>query len=243
MRKIMFFILFSGSIFGQSVIDTLSVTVYPEFSYPGVAIEYKFDTDSISQYDFQIPSGIDSVLYTISSNESEFEKIVEINDNILTTIKQNGNHTIYLFLEKFIKDPGPRDFLYLFESAADVDALIFSFQVPFAAKDFLADAGDTKLEKIRDQNGLTFMQGIDSNYSKFGKKALFFSYYNPHGFTSIQYAANISTENTSLEPPTTASERFVRYPFLTWEPMAIFLLLTLVLVFLYELSDRKKKHN
>ena len=239
----MFFILFSGSIFGQSVIDTLSVTVYPEFSYPGVAIEYKFDTDSVSQYDFQIPSGIDSVLYTISSNESEFEKIVEINDNILTTIKQNGNHTIYLFLEKFIKDPGPRDFLYLFESAADVDALIFSFQVPFAAKDFLADAGDTKLEKIRDQNGLTFMQGIDSNYSKFGKKALFFSYYNPHGFTSIQYAANISTENTSLEPPTTASERFVRYPFLTWEPMAIFLLLTLVLVFLYELSDRKKKHN
>ena len=237
----MFFILFSGSIFGQSVIDTLSVTVYPEFSYPGVAIEYKFDTDSVSQYDFQIPSGIDSVLYTISSNESEFEKIVEINDNILTTIKQNGNHTIYLFLEKFIKDPGPRDFLYLFESAADVDALIFSFQVPFAAKDFLADAGDTKLEKIRDQNGLTFMQGIDSNYSKFGKKALFFSYYNPHGFTSIQYAANISTENTSLEPPTTASERFVRYPFLTWEPMAIFLLLTLVLVFLYELSDRKKK--
>ena len=239
----MFFILFSGSIFGQSVIDTLSVTVYPEFSYPGVAIEYKFDTDSVSQYDFQIPSGIDSVLYTISSNESEFEKIVEINDNILTTIKQSGNHTIYLFLEKFIKDPGPRDFLYLFESAADVDALIFSFQVPFAAKDFLADAGDTKLEKIRDQNGLTFMQGIDSNYSKFGKKALFFSYYNPHGFTSIQYAANISTENTSLEPPTTASERFVRYPFLTWEPMAIFLLLTLVLVFLYELSDRKKKHN
>ncbi|MBC8227120.1 MAG: hypothetical protein HOL62_04305 [Candidatus Marinimicrobia bacterium] len=243
MKKIIFFILFSGSIFGQSIIDTLSVTVYPEFSYPGVAIEYKFDTDSVSQYDFQIPSGIDSVLYTISSNESEFEKIVEINDNTLTTIKQSGNHTIYLFLEKFIKDPGPRDFLYLFESAADVDALIFSFQVPFAAKDFLADAGGIKLEKIRDQNGLTFMQGIDSNYSKFGKKALFFSYYNPHGFTSIQYAANISTENTPLEPPTTASERFIRYPFLTWEPMAIFLLLTLVLVFLYELSNRKEKNN
>ena len=243
MKKIIFFILFSGSIFGQSIIDTLSVTVYPEFSYPGVAIEYKFDTDSVSQYDFQIPSGIDSVLYTISSNESEFEKIVEINDNTLTTIKQSGNHTIYLFLEKFIKDPGPRDFLYLFESAADVDALIFSFQVPFAAKDFLADAGGIKLEKIRDQNGLTFMQGIDSNYSKFGKKALFFSYYNPHGFTSIQYAANISTENIPLEPPTTASERFIRYPFLTWEPMAIFLLLTLVLVFLYELSNRKEKNN
>ncbi len=243
MRKIILFILFSGSIVGQSVIDTLSVTVYPEFSYPGVAIEYKFDTDSISQYNFQIPSGIDSVLYTISNNESEFEEIVEISDNILTTIKQNGNHTIYLFLDRFINDPGPRDFLYLFESATSVDALILSFQVPFAAKDFIADAGNVKLEKIRDQNGLTFMQGIDSNYSKFDKKELFFSYYNPHGFTSIQYAANISTENTSLEPPITASERFVRYPFLTWEPMVIFLLLTLVMVFLYELSNRKEKND
>jgi hypothetical protein len=231
MKKIIFLLLCSGSIFGQSIIDTLSVTVYPEFSYPGVAIEYKFDTDSLSQYDFQIPSGIDSVLYTISNNESEFEKIIEIDNNI------------FLFLDKFINAPGPRDFLYLFESAADVDALILSFQVPFAAKDFLADAGDIKLEKIRDQNGLTFMQGIGTDYSKFGKKALFFSYYNPHGFTSIQYAANISTENTPLEPPITASERFVRYPFLTWEPMVIFLLLTLVLVFLYESSNKKEKRN
>ena len=123
MKKIIFLLLCSGSIFGQSIIDTLSVTVYPEFSYPGVAIEYKFDTDSLSQYDFQIPSGIDSVLYTISNNESEFEKIIEIDNNILTTIKQSGNHTIYLFLDKFINAPGPRDFLYLFESAADVDAL------------------------------------------------------------------------------------------------------------------------
>ena len=243
MKIIIFLFLCSGPIFGQSIIDTLSVTVYPEFSYPGVAIEYKFDTDAVSQYDFQIPSGIDSVLYTISNNESEFEKIVEIDNNILTSIKQAGNHTIYLFLDKFINAPGPRDFLYLFESAADVDALILSFQVPFAAKDFLADAGDIKLEKIRDQNGLTFMQGIGTDYSKFGKKALFFSYYNPHGFTSIQYAANISTENTPLEPPITASERFVRYPFLTWEPMVIFLLLTLVLVFLYESSNKKEKRN
>ena len=32
-----------SQIFAQTTIDTLSVTIYPEFSYPGVAIEYKFD--------------------------------------------------------------------------------------------------------------------------------------------------------------------------------------------------------
>ena len=74
-------------------------------------------------------------------------------------------------------------------------------------------------------------------------KELFFSYHNPHGFTSIQYAANISTESVPSEPPATASERFVRYPFLTWEPMIIFLLLTLVMVFLYESSNKKEKNN
>ena len=239
----MLFILSLGTIFGQSTIDTLSVTVYPEFSYPGVAIEYKFDSDSISQYDFQIPSGIDSVLYTISYNESEFEKIVEIDNNTLTTIKQDGNHTIYLFLDKFINSPGPRDFLYRFKSASSVDALIISFQVPFAAKDFIADADNIQLDKIRDQNGLTFMQGIENNYSASGIKELFFSYYNPHGFTSIQYAANISTDSAPIEPPATASKRFIRYPFLTWEPMIIFLLLTLVMVFLYERSNRKENNS
>ncbi|MDP6907615.1 MAG: hypothetical protein QGG43_02065 [Candidatus Marinimicrobia bacterium] len=243
MKKIMLSILFLGTIFGQSTIDTLSVTVYPEFSYPGVAIEYKFDSDSISQYDFQIPSGIDSVLYTISHNESEFEKIVEIDNNTLTTIKQDGNHTIYLFLDKFINSPGPRDFLYPFKSATSVNALIISFQIPFAAKDFIADADNITLDRVRDQNGLTFMQGIENNYSSSEVKELFFSYHNPHGFTSIQYAANISTDNTPIEPPVTASERFIRYPFLTWEPMIIFLLLTLVMVFLYERSNREENNS
>ncbi len=239
----MFSILFLGKIFGQSTIDTLAVTVYPEFSYPGVAIEYKFDSDSMSQYEFEIPSGIDSVLYTISNKQSEFEKILEIENNILTTIKQDGNHTIYLFLDKFVSSPGPRDFLYPFKSAANVDALIISFQVPFAAKDFIADADNIVLDKVRDQNGLTFMQGIENDYSESKMKELFFSYHNPHGFTSIQYAANISTENVPSEPPVTASERFVRYPFLTWEPMIIFLLLTLVMVFLYESSNKKEKNS
>jgi len=243
MKKIMFSILFLGKIFGQSTIDTLAVTVYPEFSYPGVAIEYKFDSDSMSQYEFEIPSGIDSVLYTISNKQSEFEKILEIENNILTTIKQDGNHTIYLFLDKFVSSPGPRDFLYPFKSAANVDALIISFQVPFAAKDFIADADNIVLDKVRDQNGLTFMQGIENDYSESKMKELFFSYHNPHGFTSIQYAASISTENVPSEPPATASERFVRYPFLTWEPMIIFLLLTLVMVFLYESSNKKEKNS
>jgi len=243
MKKIMLFILSLGTIFGQSTIDTLSVTVYPEFSYPGVAIEYKFDSDSTSQYNFQIPSGVDSVLYTISNNESEFEKIVEIDNNTLTTIKQNGNHTIYLFLDKFINNPGPRDFLYTFKSAASVDALIISFQIPFAAKDFIADADNIQLDRIRDQQGLTFMQGIENNYSSSGIKELFFSYHNPHGLTSIQYAANIMTDSAPIEQPVTASEKFIRYPFLTWEPMIIFLLLTLVMVFLYERSNRKENNN
>ena len=70
-------------VFGQSVIDTLSVTIYPEFSYPGVAIEYKFDKIGNDELIFPIPSSIDSVLYTISGNDVEFEQILETKNNSL----------------------------------------------------------------------------------------------------------------------------------------------------------------
>jgi len=40
----------------------------------------------------------------------------------------------------------------------------------------------------------------------------------------------------------TSREKFINYPFLTWEPMLIFLILTLILVFLYEISNRRKSN-
>ena len=85
MNKIYFYLLLFSQIFGQSIIDTLSVTVYPEFSYPGVAIEYKFDKLNDNDINFPIPAKIDSVLYTISADSLEFEKIVKIENNLLKT--------------------------------------------------------------------------------------------------------------------------------------------------------------
>ena len=67
MKKTFFYLLIFSQVFGQSIIDTLSVTVYPEFSYPGVAIEYKFDKSNNNDITFPIPANIDSVLYTIST--------------------------------------------------------------------------------------------------------------------------------------------------------------------------------
>ena len=97
MKKTFFYLLIFSQVFGQSIIDTLSVTVYPEFSYPGVAIEYKFDKSDNNDIAFPIPANIDSVLYTISTDSLEFEKIVQVENNLLKTLNQNGNHTIYLF--------------------------------------------------------------------------------------------------------------------------------------------------
>ena len=243
MKKICFYLIVTSQIFAQTTIDTLSVTIYPEFSYPGVAVEYKFDKFGSNAIEFPISSDIDSVLYTVSEDGLEFEQILQTKENSLQAINQDGNHTIYLFLDRFIKDPGPRKFSYDFESNQTIKTFILGVQIPFASEDFTVNAEGFSLERVRDQNGLTFMQGIENDYSESRMKELFFSYHNPHGFTSIQYAANISTENVPSEPPATASERFVRYPFLTWEPMIIFLLLTLVMVFLYESSNKKEKNS
>ena len=228
-----------SQIFAQTTIDTLSVTIYPEFSYPGVAIEYKFDKFGSDEIEFPVSSDIDSVLYTVSGDGLEFEQILKTNENSLQAINQDGNHTIYLFLDRFIKDPGPRRFSYDFESNQIIKTFILGVQIPFASEDFSVNAEGFSLERVRDQNGLTFLQGIIGGLSSTSSTKIDLSYYNPHGNTSIQYAANISTQDSAVQPPPTASERFVRYPFLTWEPMLIFILLSIILVLFYEFKRNK----
>ena len=239
MKKICFYLMVISQIFAQTTIDTLSVTIYPEFSYPGVAIEYKFDKFGNNEIEFPVSSDIDSVLYTVSGNGLEFEQILKINENSLQAIDQGGNHTIYLFLDRFIKDPGPRKFSYDFESNQLIKTLILGVQIPFASEDFTVNAEGFSLERVRDQNGLTFFQGIISNFSKSSSSKINLSYYNPHGSTSIEYAANISTQDSVVQPPSTASDRLVRYPFITWEPMIAFLLLSIFLVVIYEFQRVK----
>ena len=187
-----------SQIFGQKTIDTLSVTIYPEFSYPGVAIEYKFDKFGSDVIEFPVSSNIDSVLYTVSGDGLEFEQILKTNENSLQAINQDGNHTIYLFLDRFIKDPGPRKFSYDFGSDQTINTFILGVQIPFASEDFIVNAEGFSLEKVRDQNGLTFFQGIINDFSESSSSEIYLSYYNPHGNTSIEYAANISTQDLSL---------------------------------------------
>jgi len=178
-------------------------------------------------------------LYTISTDSLEFEKIVQVENNLLKTLNQNGNHTIYLFLDKFIKDPGPRRFSYNFESLQDINTLILGVQIPFGSEEFQISADSFNLEKVRDQNGLTFYQGINNNFSDKDNSLISLNYYNPHGGTSIQYAANISTQDSSVQSPPSANDKFVRYPILTWEPMLMFLFLSLFIVFIYEFQKSK----
>ena len=223
-----------SQIFAQTTIDTLSVTIYPEFSYPGVAIEYKFDKFGSNEIEFPVSSDIDSVLYTVSGDGLKFEQILKTNENSLQAIDQDGNHTIYLFLDRFIKDPGPRKFSYDFKSNQLIKTFILGVQIPFGSEDFSVNAEGFSLERVRDQNGLTFFQGIINDFSESSSSEINLSYYNPHGNTSIEYAANISTKDSVVQPPPTASDRFVRYPFITWEPMIAFLLLSIILVAIYE---------
>ena len=96
MKKIFFYLLALSHVFGQSVIDTLSVTIYPEFSYPGVAIEYKFDKIGNDELIFPVPSSIDSVLYTISGNDVEFEQILETKNNSVF-VMYHWFHVIFKF--------------------------------------------------------------------------------------------------------------------------------------------------
>jgi len=243
MSKRFVFILFISCIFPQSVIDTLSVTIYPEYYYQGVMVEYKFDTDSSNQYKFRLPTEVDSVLYLVSNNDELFEQVLKVENQSVSSVEKDGEHKIYLFLNRYNQVPGSRNFSYQFESLSDISTLMMAFQLPFASQEFIASVNDINLEEIKDQNGLNFLQGLIDNYQSNKPINLSLSYFNPHGLTSIQYSANISTDNSvPLNSMITSREKFINYPFLTWEPMLIFLILTLILVFLYEISNRRKNN-
>ena len=243
MSKRFVFILFISCIFPQSVIDTLSVTIYPEYYYQGVMVEYKFDTDSSNQYKFRLPTEVDSVLYLVSNNDELFEQVLKVENQSVASVEKDGEHKIYLFLNRYNQVPGSRNFSYQFESLSDISTLMMAFQLPFASQEFIASVNDINLEEIKDQNGLNFLQGLIDNYQSNKPINLSLSYFNPHGLTSIQYSANISTDNSvPSNSMITSREKFINYPFLTWEPMLIFLILTLILVFLYEISNRRKNN-
>ena len=243
MSKRFVFILFISCTFSQSVIDTLSVTIYPEYYYQGVMVEYKFDTDSSNQYKFRLPTEVDSVLYLVSNNDELFEQVLKVENQSVSSVEKDGEHKIYLFLNRYNQVPGSRNFSYQFESLSDISTLMMAFQLPFASQEFIASVNDINLEEIKDQNGLNFLQGLIDNYQSNKPINLSLSYFNPHGLTSIQYSANISTDNSvPLNSMITSREKFINYPFLTWEPMLIFLILTLILVFLYEISNRRKNN-
>tara|TARA_B100000427_G_scaffold321626_1_gene322506 strand:- start:4549 stop:5280 length:732 start_codon:yes stop_codon:yes gene_type:complete len=243
MKKRFIFTLFFSYIFSQSSIDTLSVTIYPEYYYQGVMIEYRFDKNITEEYKFNLSTEVDSVLYLVSKDNELFQEVVKVNDESISSIKKVGEHKIYLFLDKYSQTPGMRDFYHQFSTLDDIKTLIIAFQLPFASEDFIPNANNIPLEEISDQNGFTFLQGILSDYKSNELIDISFTYFNPHGFTSMQYYENIRFNNASENiSRSTSRDKFVTYPFLTWEPMLIFLILTLILVFLYGIFKRKNNN-
>ena len=106
MKKISFYLLAFSYVFGQTSVDTLSVTIYPEFSYPGVAIEYKFDKFGKDEIVFPVSSSIDSVLYTISGEGLEFEQILKTSRKIAEFYKDSvSTGEAFIPLRKEAQDP------------------------------------------------------------------------------------------------------------------------------------------
>ena len=240
MNKKFIFTLFFSYIFSQSSIDTLSVTIYPEYYYQGIMVEYRFDKNPNEKHTFNLSTEVDSVLYLVSQGDEFFEEVVRVDNQSISSIEKVGEHKIYLFLDKYNQAPGLRDFYYQFNTLSDIKTLIMAFQLPFASENFIPNANNILLEEVGDQNGLTFLQGMLNDYKSDELIDISLSYFNPHGLTSIQYSANISVNNApqNIAQPT-SRDKFITYPFLTWEPMLIFLILTLILVFLYGNSQRK----
>lgn len=237
---ILFLTFFQSIIFSQSSSNSLSLTIYPEFSYQGISIEYKFFSNG-ELIKFNVPSNIDSVLYTISDTNLQKEEILPIVEKTIFSQQDEGLHTIYAFLEQFEKIPSERKFSYSFLTNKSFDNIILSLQIPFGSEDLSFQVNNNEVEeRVRDQNGLTFLQTEISDFDQNESVEIGLRYYNPHGQTSIEYASNIafkSQETNNLITPKV--DNIKRYPFLTWQPMLIVLIMGLLIIFNYETIKKK----
>ena len=80
MNKKFIFTLFFSYIFSQSSIDTLSVTIYPEYYYQGIMVEYRFDKNPNEKHTFNLSTEVDSVLYLVSKGDEFFEEVIKIDN-------------------------------------------------------------------------------------------------------------------------------------------------------------------
>jgi hypothetical protein len=237
---ILFFTVFQSLIFSQSSTNSLSLTIYPEFSYQGISIEYKFFSSG-EILELNVPSNVDSVLYTISDSNFQKEEIVPIAENTIFSKEEKGLHTIYAFLDQFEKIPSERIFSYRFSSNKSYDSIVLSLQIPFGSENISFVVNQNEIEeRVRDQNGLTFFQTEILDFSQNESIDLSLRYYNPHGQTSIEYASNIAFNAQETEKPnSTRIDNIKRYPFLTWQPMIVVLIMGLFIIFNYEKSKKK----
>ena len=166
MSKRFVFILFISCTFSQSIIDTLSVTIYPEYYYQGIMIEYKFDTNSSNQHKFRLPTEVDSVLYLVSNNDELFEQVLKVENQSVASVEKDGEHKIYLFLNRYNQVPGPRNFSYQFESLSDISTLMMAFHLPFASQEFIASVNDINLEESKiERSKLNIIDLLSKGYS------------------------------------------------------------------------------
>jgi hypothetical protein len=242
MRRLVIGLLLWGAVLTAGPIDGLDVVIYPEYSYPGVIVEYSGEISPENlpvTFRFLVPDEIDSSVSVVEQEGGENDirsvNIIQINGEKWGEVTINQEHfRIFSFFVPFETTKPERDFTYRLKFDRDLENLHLAVQKPLVAEKF--SLSQTEYETFKDQHGIEFYRVHIGSLPAGQVKEITVAYQNPTGRTTLHELQAMLSRGGRGNNGSTATgfgEAPKRHRLLLWQPVTVLGLLAVVIGFLY----------
>ena len=246
------FIIFT-SLSGKSI-QSLDLTLYPEYYYSGIMIQVKGEADEDmmnSSFEFSVPAILDSAFLfksidgaepILSSLKSYFE-----NNNYWIKIPiTQKRYAFFLFYNPIDISKEKRNFEYNIMTNVFVDSLNCIIQEPIGCSEF--NLSEINLKQSSNQHGFIFHEININNLAPFEGKNILGSYKKSTSLTSMELLASILQPQSSETSKNNGDQVHsnsdhsspLRHRLPLWEPLAVLFGLSIFIGILFIKSNKNE---
>ncbi len=249
MKKLVFTLIAMSLAFGNKI-QEMSVTIYPEYYYPGVMVEYTGVFSSVSPSEsisFMTPFETDSIFQIIENdnggtdlNMVEPDKSGE--ETWVGVSMAKKDFRLFAFFTPYDPSNPHRDFEFNLKFDEAVENLHIVVNQPASSNGFEMDKQGS--EPFSDQHGLNFNRFHISQLEANSMYSIRIAYENPSLKTTMAYLQEMLASGG--ERPSTASPHDIktvpqRHRLPLWEPLAVLFTLAIIVSVVYVKSKDKSE--
>ena len=228
-------------------LNSIEVTIYPEYYYPGVMVQVKGEANENligNSFDFLVPSKIDSAFLFQSLTEKEpnflnlrsYEKSDE--HWVQIPITQN-RFAFFIFFNPFNPSNNNRSFQFKLKTSIDIQNTHVTFQEPLESENFQISVPN--FTQVTDQHGFIFNELHLSRLDAFTDTLFEISYYKSTFETSMELLTSLlnNREIPTSERGTINQNKIpLRHRLPLWEPLLVLGGLSIIIGIMYIQSNK-----